>query len=84
MIFDHRHKLLFVAGGPTGQAYIYNTRTRGTVASYQFGAPKSSFINDVTLTRHGAWFTDSMKAGSLFSCRSANTARRRKRSRRCS
>ena len=27
MIFDHRHNLLFVAGGPTGQAYVYNTRT---------------------------------------------------------
>jgi hypothetical protein len=66
MRFDHRHNLLFVAGGPTGQAYVYNTRTRGTVASYQFGAPGSSFINDVTLTRHGAWFTDSLKAVLYF------------------
>ena len=66
MSFDHRHSLLFVAGGPTGQAYVYNTRSRGTVASYQFGAPGSSFINDVTLTRHGAWFTDSLKAVLYF------------------
>ena len=61
MFFDRRHHLLFVAGGPTGQAYVYDTRTRVTVASYQFGAPQSAFINDVTLTRDGAWFTDSRK-----------------------
>jgi hypothetical protein len=60
IVFDRRHHLLFVAGGPTGQAYVYNTRTRVTAASYQFGASGSAFINDVTLTRHGAWFTDSL------------------------
>jgi hypothetical protein len=52
-VFDRRHHLLFVAGGPTGQAYVYNTRTRVTAASYQFGASGSAFINDVTLTATG-------------------------------
>jgi sugar lactone lactonase YvrE len=61
MAFDHRHDLLFVAGGP-GQAYVYDTRSGATVASYTFvDDPASSFINDVTLTAEGAWFTDSLQ-----------------------
>jgi hypothetical protein len=47
-------QLLFVAGGFTGQAYIYDTATGATVASYQFGTPDSSLINDVALTKDGA------------------------------
>ena len=60
MIFDHRHNLLFVAGGFTGQGYVYDTRSGDTVKTYQFGGT-GSIINDVTLTDHGAWFTDSAK-----------------------
>jgi sugar lactone lactonase YvrE len=60
MIFDHRHNLLFVAGGFTGQGYVYDTRSGDTVKTYQFGGA-GSIINDVTLTDHGAWFTDSAK-----------------------
>jgi sugar lactone lactonase YvrE len=62
MVFDRRHDLLFVAGGFTGQAYVYDTRSGDTVRSYQFAAADSgSVINDVTLTGNGAWFTDSGK-----------------------
>ncbi len=53
--------LLFVAGGPTGQAYVYDATTGAGVASYQL-AVAGSFINDVTLTRDAAWFTDSFNA----------------------
>jgi sugar lactone lactonase YvrE len=61
MAFDRRHDLLFVAGGP-GQAYVYDTRSGATVASYTFvDNPASSFINDVTVTAEGAWFTDSLQ-----------------------
>jgi hypothetical protein len=66
MVFDRQRDLLFVAGGQTGQGYVYNTRSRTTVASYQFGAAGSSLINDVTLTRRGAWFTDSAKPQLYF------------------
>ena len=59
---DLRHGLLFVAGGPTGQAYVYDTRTGDTVATYQLGGTTGSFVNDVTVTRDGAWFTDSLNA----------------------
>ena len=66
MVFDRRDDLLFVAGGQTGQGYIYDTRSRTTVASYQFGVAGASLINDVTLTDRGAWFTDSAKPQLYF------------------
>ncbi|GAA4712076.1 SMP-30/gluconolactonase/LRE family protein [Phytohabitans rumicis] len=66
MYADVRHDLLFVAGGFTGQAYVYNTRTGATVATYQFGPANTSLINDVTVTRGGAWFTNTFKAELYF------------------
>jgi hypothetical protein len=63
---DVAHDLLFVAGGFTGQAYIYDTRSGATVASYQFGTPAASLINDVALTKDGAWFTDSFQPRLYF------------------
>lgn len=66
MAADLRHDLLFVAGGFTGQAYVYDLRTGATVASYQFATPPATVINDVTVTRRGAWFTDSAQAQLYF------------------
>jgi sugar lactone lactonase YvrE len=60
------HNLLFVAGGQTGQAYVYDTDTGATVATYQFGDPSTSVINDVAVTSRGAWFTDSRQAKLYF------------------
>ncbi|MFI6094744.1 SMP-30/gluconolactonase/LRE family protein [Lentzea sp. NPDC051213] len=60
------HNLLFVAGGGTGQAYVYDTETGATLATYQFGAPSTSVINDVAVTSRGAWFTDSVQAKLYF------------------
>jgi hypothetical protein len=63
---DLEHGLLFVAGGFTGQAYVYETRTGATVATYQFAAAGTSLINDVALTKDGAWFTDSFQPRLYF------------------
>nr|WP_237745226.1 SMP-30/gluconolactonase/LRE family protein [Kribbella catacumbae] len=62
MAVNTRNDLLFVAGGFTGQAYVYDTDSGATVASYQLGDPGTSLINDVALTPQGAWFTDSLHA----------------------
>ncbi len=60
---DPSPELLFVAGGPTGAGYVYNTRTGDPVTSYQFQTPPTpTFINDVALSKDGAWFTDSSQA----------------------
>jgi sugar lactone lactonase YvrE len=66
MAADVAQDLLFVAGGFTGQGYVYDTRTGGTVATYQFASPPATVINDVTLTTDGAWFTDSAQAKLYF------------------
>jgi sugar lactone lactonase YvrE len=58
---DVRTGLLFVAGGATGQGYVYDADTGVEIATYQFGAAGTSFINDVAVTRDGAWFTDSLQ-----------------------
>jgi outer membrane protein assembly factor BamB len=57
---DRSHRL-FAAGGPTGQAYVYDARTGAELAVYQLAAG-ASFINDVVVTRRAAWFTDSFNA----------------------
>lgn len=62
---DNRNDLLFVAGGPTGQAYVYDTETKKAVKTYQL-TDKAAFINDVALTNGGAWFTNSRQAELYF------------------
>jgi sugar lactone lactonase YvrE len=60
MSVDVRHNLLFVAGGATGQGYVYDTETGQDVAIYSFADPSAgTFFNDVVATREAAWFTDS-------------------------
>jgi len=56
---DRRHRLLWVAGASTGQGYVYDLKTGADVALYQFTASADTFVNDVVVTRHAAWFTDS-------------------------
>jgi sugar lactone lactonase YvrE len=58
---DDSSGLLFVAGGSSGQGYVYDAITGVAVATYQFGTPGMSFINDVVITPGGAWFTDSVQ-----------------------
>jgi sugar lactone lactonase YvrE len=60
------HELLFVAGGATAEGYVYDTGSGATVASYQLADPNAGFINDVTVTKDGAWFTDSLQAQLYF------------------
>ena len=46
--YDERTGLLFVAGGPTGFAYIYDVQTGANVDAIQL-TTASSFINDIIL-----------------------------------
>jgi sugar lactone lactonase YvrE len=52
--------LLFVAGGETGRAFVYNAESGEPVATYRLSTG-GSFINDVVVTEDAAWFTDSFK-----------------------
>ena len=49
---------LFVAGGNTGNAYVYSARTGALVRTYTL-ATGNTFVNDVVVTKRAAWFTDS-------------------------
>ena len=55
---EARHRL-FVAGGFTGHAYVYDTRTGATLADFAFAKPGSTVVNDVVVTRRAAYFTES-------------------------
>lgn len=52
--------LIFVAGGPTGDAYVYDARTGADVAKYDL-APEgaNTFVNDLVVTKRAVYFTDS-------------------------
>lgn len=56
--YDDRTGYLFVAGGPTGFAFIYNGETGANVAAIQLTTDQS-FINDVVITKDAAYFTNS-------------------------
>ena len=68
MATSNAHQLLFVAGGFTGQGYVYDTASGATVASYQLADPAASFVNDVTVTNDGP--------GSPTRCRPSCTSSR--------
>jgi sugar lactone lactonase YvrE len=50
---------LYVAGGSTGEAYVYDARTGRELARYVL-TTGATFVNDVVVTRTAAWFTDSV------------------------
>lgn len=51
---------LFVAGGNTGNAFVYSARSGVLIRTYALSTG-GSFINDVVVTKKAAWFTDSLK-----------------------
>jgi hypothetical protein len=63
---DVDNDLLFVAGGSTGKAYVYNTETGKAADEVTLTTKANQFINDVTLTDRGAWFTNSAAAELYF------------------
>jgi sugar lactone lactonase YvrE len=58
MAYDRRSNALFVAGGGTGLARVFDADSGALLATYQLTAP-GSFINDVIITRDAAYFTNS-------------------------
>jgi sugar lactone lactonase YvrE len=64
---EYRRGLLFVAGGPTGKAFVYSVGSRSLLASPQLATEpidpdtNPTFVNDVALARGAAYFTDSRR-----------------------
>jgi len=61
MKHDPRSDLLWVAGGPTGQVFVYDADTGETLNDFQLAATLDTFINDVVITRETAYITDSFQ-----------------------
>ncbi|MGD8519447.1 MAG: superoxide dismutase [Anaerolineae bacterium] len=55
---DLRSNLLFVAGGPTGMAFVYDAGSGENAGEYELAGP-NNFVNDVIVTRDAAYFTNS-------------------------
>lgn len=58
--FDSRSGLLYVAGGATGYAYVYDAETGANVDEIQLST-LPSFINDVVITDDAVYFTNSFQ-----------------------
>lgn len=59
---DDEHGRVFAAGGPTGQAFVYDSTTGEDLAALSLTPPdEGTFVNDVVVTPDGAWFTDSQR-----------------------
>lgn len=50
---------IFVAGGPTGKAFVYDARSGKELAAFPLNTSGDAFINDVVLFGSFAYFTDS-------------------------
>ena len=61
MKFDSRSGYLFVSGGTSGRATVYDGASGAEIASYQFLPPGVAGINDVVVTREAAYFTDTTR-----------------------
>jgi sugar lactone lactonase YvrE len=53
---------LWVAGGPTGKARVYDAHSGKLLRTYTFARANSVFLNDVVVTDRAAYFTDSFSA----------------------
>ena len=59
---DERTNYIFVAGGPTGDGYVYDANTGASLAAYALTTEGATFINDVVLTTDAVYFTESNQA----------------------
>jgi len=62
MNVDESRNLLFVAGGRNGTAKVFNAGNGEQEAKYTLSTEKNAFINDVIVTKDGAYFTNSAKS----------------------
>jgi sugar lactone lactonase YvrE len=60
---EFHHGLIFVSGGATGKAFVYDARTGVLVREVRLATGTDpTFVNDVVVTRKAAYFTDSSRA----------------------
>jgi hypothetical protein len=65
-VFADNRDRLFVAGGTTGKAFVYDASTGALIKEYTLAPTAPRFINDVTVTNDGAYFTNTAGDPVLF------------------
>lgn len=58
---DKRSNYIYVAGGPTGNVFVYDAKTGADVATLRATDDPTAFVNDVVVTRKAVYFTDSFR-----------------------
>lgn len=61
MKHDSRSDALWVAGGETGQGFVYDAETGDTLDVLSLTEAETTFVNDVVVTKRAAYFTDSFQ-----------------------
>jgi streptogramin lyase len=59
--YDRVNERLFVSGGGTGAAYVYDAKTGAPLADYLLTPAAPRFINDNVLTKDAVYFTESQR-----------------------
>lgn len=59
--YDAKNERLFVSGGGTGAAYVYDAMSGAPIADYLLAPAAPRFINDNVLTKDAVYFTDSQQ-----------------------
>jgi len=57
--YDRRRDVLWVVGGPTGEIRAQDADNGKVLATYEFPSASPRFLNDVVVTRHAVFATDS-------------------------
>lgn len=58
LAYDGPRRLLWVAGGPSGEVRVYSTDSGALLRTYTF--PGAGFLNDLTITDRAVYVTDSL------------------------
>lgn len=58
LAYDAQRRLLWAAGGPSGQVRVYSTDSGALVRTYTFAG--AGFLNDLTITERAVYVTDSL------------------------
>src|SRR5687767_3868470 len=60
--YDRSGERLFIAGGLTGDGFVYDADTGALLRTYELASGDDpTFVNDVFVTQDAAWFTDSRR-----------------------
>jgi len=61
LAFDRRTGYLYVSGGPSGKAFVYDTRSGDTLAEMTLASSSTTFVNDAVVAGDAVFFTESFQ-----------------------